>query len=280
MVKSLLRYPGGKQKLSKEIVRNFCPFKEYREPFLGGGSVFLYVRQVFYNKKDIKYWINDNYSILYTFWKVLQNKDSCLSLITQIKYWKDLYKEKGKDLYNFLKYKLDNYKIKDEIEKAAILYILNRITYSGLIEKGRYSESAFKGRFTVPSNKFLQFPTLLANVKITNYNYEEVLNEEGEEVFLYIDPPYYTKSLYGNKKSGFFNHEELSKNLKNLKHKWLLSYNNDEYIKKLYSFACIKEIEVTYTISRKKGRNRKESEFLIANYDLSKNHKIEYFSLF
>ena len=46
MLKSPLRYPGGKQKAISQIAHYLPPkFKEFREPFVGGGSIFFYVLQ-------------------------------------------------------------------------------------------------------------------------------------------------------------------------------------------------------------------------------------------
>lgn len=67
MIKSPLRYPGGKSKAIDQIAE-YIPnnFSEYREPFVGGGSVFIYLKQKF---PHIKFWINDLNRELFLFWK-------------------------------------------------------------------------------------------------------------------------------------------------------------------------------------------------------------------
>ena len=52
-MKSPLRYPGGKSKAIDFLMR-YLPedFSEYREPFMGGGSMFFYIKQI---KPNIKY---------------------------------------------------------------------------------------------------------------------------------------------------------------------------------------------------------------------------------
>ena len=67
-IKSPLRYPGGKSKALKNIIPQIpSDIQEYREPFVGGGSVFLAVKQKFGDQVK-RYWINDlNYN-LYCFW--------------------------------------------------------------------------------------------------------------------------------------------------------------------------------------------------------------------
>ena len=49
MIKTPLRYPGGKSRSVKTIGPLIPDFQEFREPFLGGGSVFLYVKQHYTN---------------------------------------------------------------------------------------------------------------------------------------------------------------------------------------------------------------------------------------
>ena len=83
MLKSPLRYPGGKSRAIEIIAKLIPDFEEFREPFLGGGSVFVYLKQRFPNKK---YWVNDLYSELYKFWEMTQ-KDMD-SLIAKVYEWK------------------------------------------------------------------------------------------------------------------------------------------------------------------------------------------------
>jgi len=51
MIKSPLRYPGGKSRSVEQIASQIPDFQEFREPFLGGGSVFVYVKQRYPDKK-------------------------------------------------------------------------------------------------------------------------------------------------------------------------------------------------------------------------------------
>lgn len=63
-IKSPLRYPGGKSRAIKQILPIVPSFDEYREPMVGGGSVFFALFQKYPNKK---YWINDINRDLYIF---------------------------------------------------------------------------------------------------------------------------------------------------------------------------------------------------------------------
>ena len=70
-LKTCLRYPGGKSKATKTLSPWFPEnFKEYREPFIGGGSVAFYATQAY---PDASVWINDKYVTLYNFWIQLRD---------------------------------------------------------------------------------------------------------------------------------------------------------------------------------------------------------------
>lgn len=83
--------------------------------------------------------------------------------------------------------------------------------------------------------------------------------------FFYLDPPYFTKEhLYKREDADYFNqHEELAKTLKQIKGKFLLSYNNDTYIRQFYDGCVIEEVETQYTVS---GVFQTETELLIRNF--------------
>ncbi len=266
MIKSPLRYPGGKSRAIKTIAPLIPQFDEFREPFLGGGSVFVYLKQKF---PDKQFWINDIYENLFHFWhQTQQNPDK---LIRQIQYWKDNWKT-GKDLHKYLLENIENF---DEFHKAAAFFVFNRITFSGTTESGGYSNAAFKRRFTQSSiERVKALASLLNNTKITNLDYEKLLKAEGENVFIFLDPPYYsaTKSaLYGkngNLHKGF-DHERFVQVLKTIKHKWLITYDDSEYIRKLFSFANIIEWDLTYGM-RNVGKtgNQQGKELFISNYEI------------
>ncbi len=266
MIKSPLRYPGGKSRFVHLIGHLVPPFVEFREPFVGGGSVFLYLKQKFPNSQ---FWVNDLYPELYFFWKHCQ-KDVTV-LMKQIGKWRMEFAE-GKELYHFLAENIASF---NEMEKAAAFFIFNRITFSGTTEAGGYSAQAFKGRFTDSSIERLRgFSVLLDNIHITNFDYASVVEAPGNSVFLFLDPPYYsaTKSaLYGKngKLHKVFDHQRLANVLKDCSHQWLLTYDDSEYIRELYEFANIFSWDLTYGMRNvNKNSNQVGKELFISNYPI------------
>ncbi len=268
MIKSPLRYPGGKQRAITQIA-NYLPqsFHEFREPFIGGGSVFLYICQTY---PDIKYWINDLNEELYHFW--LQSQNNLPALVEQV--WQ-VKKSKtcGRELFNQLA-KADTTKM-TSLERATRFFVLNRISFSGTIESGGYSEASFLGRFTDSSiDRLAALDQSLVNTKITNLDYGQLLEEPGENVFIFLDPPYLANSqsrLYGKKGDlhTFFDHNRFAKLMQDCSHQWLITHDDCEQVRENFDFAFIYEWELQYGMNNYKQKQAKKgNELFITNYPM------------
>lgn len=266
MIKSPLRYPGGKSRAVETIAKLIPDFDEFREPFLGGGSMFIYAKQRFPNKT---FWVNDIYFELYKFWEMTQKDVD--ALIDKIYEWREKFPV-GKELHRFLNENISGF---GDLERAAAFFIYNRITFSGTSLSGGFSQHAFTGRFTESSIQRLnKFAEVINGSKITNIDYEEVISEKGENVFIFLDPPYYsaTKSaLYGkngNLHKGF-DHERFARAMQDCPHKWLITYDDSEFIRELFSFAKITPWSLTYGMRNvTETSDQKGKELFISNYDI------------
>tara|TARA_A100001011_G_C14320645_1_gene850456 strand:+ start:8470 stop:9303 length:834 start_codon:yes stop_codon:yes gene_type:complete len=267
-LKSPLRYPGGKSKAVKNILPLVPYFQEYREPFVGGGSIFLALKHKFPEKK---FWINDIYIDLFSFWSKL--KDDTEKLIDEVQkiFDEKLKFENGRPLYDHF----SNLKTKDSLQLAIKFFILNRITFSGTIEAGGFSKASFETRFTQSSiDRLKGFDEILKNVKITCFDYSKVIESNGKNVFLFFDPPYSSNtksSLYGKKGElhKIFNHEEFASKIKYTSHKWLLTYDDNSMIRELYKDFNLIPWELQYGMNNYKQSNAaKGKELIITNYDL------------
>lgn len=268
MIKSPLRYPGGKSKAIKQIIE-YLPesFSEFREPFVGGGSVFIYLKQKF---PTLKIWINDLNCELFLFWKYSQSH--LPQLVAEIRYVKDKYTN-GKLLFC----ELTNLNLNSlsEFDRAVRFFVLNRITFSGTVESGGFSEQAFHQRFTCSSIDRLEKleKILTADVKITNLDYSELLKVDGNDVFIFLDPPYFVakkSKLYG--KDGdlhtSFAHQRFAKLITKCSHRWLITYDDSPEIRENFLTANIFEWELQYGMNNyKKSSAAKGKELFIANYD-------------
>ena len=259
--KSPLRYPGGKSRAVQQIA-SYLPteLSEYREPFVGGGSFFLYMKQHY---PHIPIWINDLNPELYLFWKHTQLDSERLA--QEIKSIKDSTSD-GKGLF----YELLLATSLNDIERATRFFILNRVTFSGVVEAGGYSQLAYQGRFTHSAiERVAKLGPLLEGVTITNLDYRATLFDGDQTTFTFLDPPYYLASkLYG--KHGdlhtAFDHAAFAQAMPACHHSWLITYDDSPTIRANFSFAHIVPWELQYGMNNYKQKTaRKGHELFITN---------------
>jgi DNA adenine methylase Dam len=274
-LKTPLRYPGGKSRATNKISQFFpdlSNYKEYREPFLGGGSVALYVTQQYPN---LNIWVNDLYEPLINFWKQLRDRGDEIE-----KYLKDLKQrynnpDRAKVLFLESKEYLSAVpKRTDDLHRAISYYIVNKCSFSGLTESSSFSPQASENNFSMRGiEKLSEYSKIIKNWTITNYSYNEVIDFwSSDSAFVYLDPPYDIKdNLYGNKGSMHkgFDHDQFAIDCDNSSLDMLISYNSSQLVKDRFSKWSAVEFDHTYTM-RSTGeylKNQKDrKELLLLNY--------------
>ena len=265
-VKTPLRYPGGKSKALDAILPHIPrDIEEYREPFLGGGSVFFAIKALFHDHLHA-YWLNDLNPDVYAFWVCV--KQQVETFINRIIDLKESYSS-GRQLFRFLAHQGPP----DILSRAVRFFILNRITFSGTIDSGGYSESAYQQRFTPASiEKLRSAAKILPGVTITQDSYERLLEADGKKVFLYLDPPYLTATkskLYGEKGNLHtgFDHEKLAWFAQKCPHRWLITYDDAPEIRQLFHFSKIQQWTQQYGMNNyQQDYAAKGQELVITNY--------------
>lgn len=266
LIVSPLRYPGGKSRALQKIVQQLpAHFSEYREPFVGGGSVFVYLRQKF---PHVKMWINDLNFELFCFWKEAQRDAKQLAFaIQQVKD----KTENGRVLFETLRGQAGT--ALSDFERAVRFFVLNRISFSGTVDSGGYSEGAFRGRFTDSSiARVRELGALLQDVKITHKDYTYLLRARGRDVFLFLDPPYLTATksrLYGLNGTlhTSFDHQQFAREMRQCVHSWLITYDDSPKIRANFAFAFQDEWQLQYGMNNyKRAFAAKGKELFITNY--------------
>ncbi len=274
--RSPLRYPGGKQKAISQIMARFpkACINEYREPLAGGASVFFAALN---EQMARSYWINDLFEDLICFWKTVQSPKQCRRLVNELK---DIRASFGHET-NYERYcklakkyfeELRNNKADKSYDKALAFFYFNRVSFSGSTLAGGFSKAASLSRFTLSAIARLEkMPEALRNIDITNLDYEQMIQKPGSNVFMFIDPPYYTsKRLYGIKgKLHEFDHERLAHALQKTRHMFLITYDNCPEIRKLYGFAKISTWQLQYGMNNCNHEKTSHlgAELFISNYN-------------
>ncbi|TAD75141.1 MAG: DNA adenine methylase [Oscillatoriales cyanobacterium] len=278
--RSPLRYPGGKQKDLPIFTPYFRSAKEYREPFLGGGSVLLHAIG---SQVAQEFWANDANPLLMDFWRQVQT--DAIALARLVRSLRDDYDGEQHKCDQWVAFR-DRYQQKladlpgDRLHNAARFFILNRSTASGLTESGGMTAAAYCGRFTESSIQRLEnLQDRLAGVRLTLGDYRELIHAPGEDVFIFLDPPYFSAEqsrLYG--RSGDlhkgFNHQQLADELRDCPHDWLMTIDDCDAIQDLYSnqWADLRPWTKPYSMTNTQGRRSKAGrELLIAKRGLLAN---------
>ncbi len=249
--KTPLRYPGGKSRaLSKlfQFIPNLSDYNEYREPFLGGGSVAIEVSKRY---PHLKIWVNDLYEPLYNFWRQIQNNGE--EIKDKLIEYKSLYPNPDKARGLFVESKeLVNDQTLDSLDRAVRFYIVNKCSFSGLTENSSFSQQASISNFSMNGiEKLTGYQEMITNWKFTNESYEQLLSDD-RSVFIYLDPPYEIKdNLYGGKGGTMhkrFDHDEFAIQCDRYASSQLVSYNSDQIIRDRFDGWTVAEFAHTYTM--------------------------------
>jgi len=270
--KTPLRYPGGKSRACTKMDPYFLDlrdYREYREPFLGGGSVAIHITKKYPN---LDIWVNDLYEPLYNFWCVLRDNSQELCEILQEYKSKNGTPELARELFNQMKTEVND-KENPHLQRAAAFYVVNKCSFSGLTESSSFSQQASVGNFSMKGiNKLPGYGEIIKDWKITNICYQELLTDN-KSIFTYLDPPYEIGSnLYGRKgdmhKS--FDHDGFAAICDRFVGHQLISYNSSQLIRERFKEWEVGEFDLTYTM-RSVGeymREQKErKELVLMNYE-------------
>ncbi len=265
--RSPLRYPGGKQKAISQIAELLPKSAtEYREPLVGGGSVYFHARSTDFAKS---YWINDKYKELVSFWRAVQDPKICKQMQIELEEMRSQFGSSEEVKEYFVTARKE--KSLSEYREALLFFFFNRVTFSGTTRAGGFSKLASQRRFTASSiERLTPMPNALSDTQITNLGFEKVIQKPGKDVFIFIDPPYFTASrLYGPGGSLHeFDHELLADCLKQSEHKFLITYDDCDEIRKLYGWANIQPWSLQYGMNNCNVNHTSKigSEIFISNY--------------
>lgn len=249
---SFIGWIGGKNFLKKEITSRFPEnISRYIEVF--GGAAWV----LFYKDKhaDMEVY-NDYNSDLVTLFRSV--KFHCPELQRELSYMLN-----SRELFYDFKAQYD-VRGMTEIQRAARFFILLKTSYGS----DRKTFGCIKKNVKTMTEYLEAISERLSTVVIENKDFEDLIKVyDKPEAFLYLDPPYYGTEKYYQAQFSLEDHLRLCNALQNVKGRFLLSYNDCEYIRELYKGFAIEEIQRNHNLlNRYEGKEHVYCELLIKNY--------------
>lgn len=273
---SPLRYPGGKNCIfpfvSKLFYENGLIGVGYAEPYAGGAGLAL---RLLFEEYVERIYINDLDRSIYAFWaSILANADSFCDWLEDVEVSVDSWCR-----YKEIQSRADSSGLFD---LAKSTFFLNRTNVSGVVKGGVIGGYEQKGRYKIDARfnksdliariqKINRFKNRILVSNLDGLAFIKKMDSKAEDVFIYLDPPYYQKGaeLYMN----FYSkddHEKLSRYVHRIKKKWMVSYDSHDFILNLYA----SEKKVRYKLSQS-ASNRVGDEVLIFSERVKFSHSLQ-----
>jgi len=249
-----LRYPGGKARLGEwlgSLMRhNGISGGYYVEPYAGGAGAAIYLLTNGYVNNII---INDADPAIYAFWwAILNDEEKFSELFSKTETNMDSWYQQ-KDIVN-------NPEKHSTTELGFATFFLNRTNRSGIISAGVIGGKKQEGKYKIDARynkeKLLKRIKSINSLKnhINVYNLDALeliarkLPEEDSKCLVYLDPPYYVKGsqLYRNHYQPE-DHSKIADTVRKIRHPWLVTYDNCEPIRALYSQERNVEFSLRYS---------------------------------
>lgn len=270
-VAPFVKWAGGKRQLLPYI-KNKMPqnYKNYFEPFIGGGAVLFGIMPENAIINDI------NRALINTYKYVRDMPQELIEKIIILDKYNDI---QGKDFFYKQRELFNNKLIKEEydLELASLFIYLNKHCFNGLYRVNS------KGLFNVPYNNskaqsfddknILAVSRYLKNITILEGDFELACKEATKGDFLFFDSPYAPlkdTSFEAYTKEGFDleSHKRLANLFKNLTQKGcfcMLTNHYTVFIEELYSEYNQEIVKVRRSINAN-ASDRKGIEVIITNY--------------
>ncbi|QNU66906.1 DNA adenine methylase [Ruminiclostridium herbifermentans] len=249
---SFIGWIGGKKLLRKEIVSRFPEkFDRYIEVFGGAAWVLLYKDK--HAEMEI---YNDYNSDLVNLYRCI--KYHCKELQRELSFMLN-----SRELFEDFKAQY-NTKGMTDIQRAARFFMIIKTSYGC----NTRTYGCVKRDISVTVQYLSAIQERLSKVVIENKDFENLIKVyDNPYTLFYLDPPYYGTEKYYQAQFSQDDHERLYKILTGIKGKFILSYNNCDYIWERYENFHIEAVERNNNLtSRYADKDKKYGELIVRNY--------------
>lgn len=257
---SPIKWVGGKKKLLKHLLPLIPEHEGYVEVF-GGAGWLLFAKER--SKWEV---LNDLDKNLFNFWNVVkEHKDEFIQsfefeIISRAQF--DMYK----DTYI-------NKTYSNKIQQAHILYYILKAGYAARLPDGggaSFGIAKEKSRLVLDNifDDITSAHQRLKEVTIEARDFRKIVKSfDSKSTFFYFDPPY--RGSAHDYPVGFFSdqdYKDLANACKLIEGKFILSINNDLFIRQLFEEFNIREVGIHYSPGDSQSRSNESCELIITNY--------------
>jgi len=177
--KPFLRWAGGKIWLVKHINRLLPKngFRNYHEPFLGGGSMFLAIKPL-----QNAFLSDLNKELINTYIRLRNDPECLIDILETFRNTEDFY------------YEIRAKKFTNPYEEAARFIYLNQTSFNGIYRvnlKGEYNVPyGFRTKRFLEADKLRSDSQLLKKAKLFHGDFENVKHNLRRDDLVFLDPPY------------------------------------------------------------------------------------------
>jgi DNA adenine methylase len=265
-----LKWAGGKGAIAQRIASLFpadVRERPYREPFLGGGAMFFYLRPE-------EAHLSDTLADLITAYQAVQT-----SVEPLIKRLEKLRETHSSEQYYELRARFNAERDAPALDRASWLIYLNKTCFNGLFRTNR------DGQFNVPVGRFANprivdpdkirvSAAALGNAEIRHATFDHLLDEAQPGDFIYLDPPYVplsktsSFSAYADGGFGAEDQARLARTFRELDERGcLLALSNSDtpIVRDLYAGFEVTPIVAPRAISARGSARGETTELLVRN---------------
>lgn len=283
MVNPIVKWAGGKRKQAAKIVDSFPSHNTYREPFLGGGAVFLEAASRGLATQAV---LSDSLPCLINAYRCIAKIQKRSIVDAQLEGWSIDYSSRVDEddrrvMYNTIRDDFNSSML--TIVQAARFLFLNRTCFNGLFRLNA------KGDFNVPFGKYEKpaihrplehkaFARLLRPQTLSCCDFSESIKDAVKGDLIYCDPPYwpinggftsYTADKFGEAQQVYL--AELLSAATKRGVKWAASNHDFPEVRALYRSGAGKGVhfqsmEGRRNINRDGAGREPIAEILITNY--------------
>jgi DNA adenine methylase len=255
-LRPFLKWAGGKTRLLTRLLPHIPhQFRNYHEPFVGGGAMFFATA----DRATGKAHLSDLNDELINTWQVVRDRRQPLQRALKRYELRD-----SEDFY----YSVRPLKPRGSLDRAARFIYLNQTSWNGLWRVNRW------GEFNVPWGKrpfrgltsayLRELECLLDGVEIELLDFREALSRAKRGDFVYLDPPYLPLSetskfyLYTEKRFREPDLRELAACCEELTAagvNWVLSNRDTPLVRELFSNAQIVGLTAKRSVAAQNRRN-------------------------